>query len=374
MLLSFGSGLERRMTERAQGMGKGVVVLWPGTTARSWRGVPEGRSVILERGDVDALLRDVPTLSNASPEMLRREVIGRGERVYRAMIAGVTPPYGELRSMTPEPGGRFLSWRDEREARAVAFLGDRIARELFPGDSAVGRRVVLAGAPFTVVGVLAPKAQDSDYGGTDDERVCIPATTFERRFGVRALDDVVLGVDDPGAAAGVIEDATVALARRRGFDAADEGALDWWDTTEGDRIRAWAFLAMDVMTGGAGVLTLLVGGLGIAQLMFLVVRQRTAEIGLYLALGARPRRVMTRFVTEALALTGLGGLIGIAAALGLGRLIGASSVAEDVGTPHVSPALALGTAALIALVGVAAGWFPARRAARLDPVRALAEG
>ncbi|MEM1449101.1 MAG: ABC transporter permease [Planctomycetota bacterium] len=373
-LLSFSAGLEDQMRTRAQGMGSGIVVLWPGTTARTWRGLPEGRPVRLEDADVDALLAEVPAIGAASPETIRREVVARRERVFRAAIVGVRPAYGALRSMRPAAGGRFLSERDEREARAVCFLGDRIARELFPRTDPVGRSIVLAGSPFTVVGVLEPKLQDSDYGGTDDERVCIPASTYRRRFGERFLDDLVFDAERTDLVPEAMRGATAVLARRHAFDPEDPSALQWWDTTEGDRIRGYAFLAMNVMTGGAGILTLLVGGLGIANLMFLVVRRRTAEIGLHLALGRRPSRVLAAVLGRALLLTGVGGAIGVTVALGFGRLVAATPLAESVGVPRISPILAFGVAALLVIVGVVAGWFPARRAARLDPVRALAEG
>ena len=373
-LLSFSAGLEGSMRKRAQGMGQGIVILWPETTARSWRGVPEGRPIRLEEEDARALLAEVPAIRSISPEQTRREVVARGEFVFRARIAGVTPAYGRLRTMTPEPGGRFLSERDESESRSVAFLGDRIARELFPDGQAVGKRIVLANAPFTVVGVLQAKEQDSDYNGTDDERVCVPLSTFRRRFGSRYLDDIVFDTVDPSRVEEAIAGATQVLARRHSFDPDDESALQWWDTTEGDRIRSYAFMAMDVMTGGASILTLLVGGIGVANLMFLLVRQRTAEIGLYLALGARRRRVLLGVLGEALALTVIGGVIGVGTALGLGALVGASPLVETFGHPHVTPLVALGTTLLLILTGVGAGWFPARRAAALDPVRALVEG
>ncbi len=373
-LLSFGAGLEDVMQTRAQGMGRGIAILWPGTTGRSWRGVPEGRVVRLKEADVDALLVEVPEIGSASPETLRREVIARGEFVYRAQIAGVRPAYGILRSMQPAAGGRFLSLRDERESRPVAFLGNRIADELFPDEQAVGQRVVLGGAPFTVIGVLEPKPQNSDYNGTDDERVCIPASTFRRAFGQEHIHVVVFDAVDPRQMAATMDAVGAVLARRHGFDPQDESALQWWDTTEGDRIRSYIFMAMDVLTGGAGVLTLLVGGLGIANLMFLVVRRRTSEIGLYLALGAKRWRVVGGVLAEALGLTALGGLIGLGGALALGWLVGVSPLAEDMGVPHVSSGLAIGTAGLLVAVGLVAGWVPAKRAADLDPVRALVEG
>ena len=370
-LLSFGAGLEVEMARRAQGMGRGIMILWPGTTTRPYRGMPEGQRVRFVRGDAEKLLSQVPELQAAVPEVLRYEPIVRGDFVYRAMLAGVGAEYGALRTMEPAPGGRFLSQRDLDESRACAFLGDRIAEELFPRSDAVGQSVVIGGTRFKVIGTMEPKDQDSDYDGKDSDRVCIPITTFERRFGSTTVDNFVLRARDPSQTAAAMDGATRVLAGAKGFDPEDAAAIRWWDTTEGDNIRHYAFLAMDVLMGGAGLLTLLVGGLGVANLMFLRVRSRTSEIGLLLALGATRRRVLFSILGDTLMLMVVGGSIGVGAALLAGWLVARSSLRDSVGAPEVTALLAVGTVLLLAFVGLAAGWFPARRAAKLDPVLAL---
>ena len=370
-LLSFGAGLEVEMMKRAQAMGRGVMILWPNETARPWRGLPEGQRPRLDHRDLARLREEVPELETVCPETLRREVVARGDSVYRAVIAGVEPSYQDLRSMVPKRGGRFLSERDERETRAVAFLGDRIADQLFPGSNPVGQSVTIGGTRFTVVGAMEPKTQDSDYGGKDNERVCIPASTYAQRFGERFFDNLVMRAAPGVATDGVIASVTDVVARAKNFDPADEGALRWWDTTEADRIRSYAFLAMNVMTGGAGLLTLLVGGLGVANLMFLRVRARTAEIGLHLALGSTRRRVLTAVLLDGVLLTAFGGALGVSLAFAAGQLVALSPLSASVGQPSVSPALALGVVAILVLLGLTAGWFPARRAAAVDPILAL---
>ena len=370
-LLSFGAGLEKEMARRAAGLGRGIMILWPGTTSQSYRGVPEGQAVRFQRSDAAMLLQQVPGLQAAVPESLRYEPIVRGDNVYRAMLAGVEPAYGELRSMTPRRGGRFLSQRDSDESRACAFLGDRIAEELFPSMDAVGQSVVIGGTRFIVIGVMEPKDQDSDYASKDSDRVCIPITTFERRFGTVSVDNFVLRARDPSQTQAVMKSVTGILAAAKSFNAEDQAAMRWWDTTEGDNIRRYAFLAMDVLMGGAAFLTLLVGGLGVANLMFLRVRSRTSEIGLLLALGATRRRVLCSVLGETFWLMVVGGTIGVGAALLAGWFVAHSALRASVGAPEVSLALAGGTVLILVVLGLVAGWFPARRAATVDPVLAL---
>ena len=188
---AFGHGLEESMAARAQGMGAGIVVAWPGRTTRPWRGVPEGRVLRLEAADVRAL-RALPGAELVSPEFARNEAVHRGERVFRPQVTGVDPSYGALRNLVPEPGGRFLSPLDLEQARRVVVLGDRVARQLFDGREAVGRTLELAGAPYTVVGVARPKEQDSDYGALDEARDIKRALTPGDRDALDELLEVVL--------------------------------------------------------------------------------------------------------------------------------------------------------------------------------------
>lgn len=372
-ILAFGTGLEDVMRERAQGMGRGVAVLWGRRTTMPFAGRPEGRPIRLEVEDALALKERIPSIEALSPEFVRYDRLQVGDRVLNVPISGVHPDYGALRRMQPVPGGRFLTDRDLEESRTVVFLGDGVARGLFGDEDPVGRTVHVIGTPFTVVGVLEPKLQDNDYEGTDDERVCIPASTLSRLYGDRFLDYVVFAAHEPAQNAAAVAEVRRVLAARLGFHPADRDALTVWDTAENDRIRDTAFLAMDVLITLACLLTLCVGGIGVGNLMFLMVRRRTREIGLRMALGARPRWILQEVLVQAFLLVAAGGAAGFAAAWLLGLLISISPFTDVLGVPRISGAVALAVVAVLGAIGLAAGWFPARRAARLDPVRALAD-
>ncbi len=372
-MLAFGEGLEELMQERAAGLGKGIVIAWPGRTTRTHGGFPEGRQLRFTREDLLPLAQEVPEIESVCPEFTARAQVHRGELVFRTQVNGVHPSFAAMRTQHVEAGGRFLSQADLDEERRVAFLGDRIKRQLFGDLPAIGQTVELMDAPFTVVGVMRPKLQDSDYDGVDETRICIPATTHERVFGRRYIDDFLFRAADPAQTAAAIEGVHQVLGRRLGFHPEDDGALLLWDTTENDNVRKYIFLAMDVMLGGAGLFTLLVGAVGVGNLMFLLVRQRTREIGIQMAVGARPRWVQEEVLVQTLILVTLGGVAGFAGAWVVAAAVRASPLTENLGHPYISSGVAAGTVALLGAVGLLAGWFPARRAANLDPGRALAE-
>lgn len=231
--------------------------------------------------------------------------------------------------------------------------------------------MVVAGSPFTVIGVLEPKLQDSDYNGKDESRTFIPASTYRRLFGDRFVDNFIYRARDRGQTVEVIDEVYAALGQRLGFDPADRDALNTWDTTEGDRIRSSIFDAMAMMSAFAGTLTLLVGGLGVGNLMYVLVKRRTREIGIHLALGALPRWILFEVLLQTMLLITAGGMLGFLGAWGLTSLIALTPLTSALGYPHISPMVAVGTISLLSLVGLAAGIYPARRAAGLDPVGAL---
>jgi len=372
LLLAFGTGLEAHMKKQAAGLGQAIAIVWPQSTTLSFQGLGKGRPIRLTPDELHEMARQVSQIETISPEFSWREIVQVGENVHSVRVSGVYPEFAALRSQKPEAGGRFVNAADIAEKRRVIFLGHTLAQALFEDAKAVGRRVIIANTPFVVIGVLAPKQQNSDYGGRDEWNAVLPATTHQEVFGQRFVNNFIFrarSIDEHDEAVrGVYQ----VLGRMKSFDPVDAEALDFWDLTEEEKMLSYIFLAMNIMLVGAGVFTLLVGGVGVGQLMYILVRQRTAEIGLCMAVGARPSRILIEVLGEALILVASGGALGFALSWLATLAVGQMGVEEFIGQPAISPSIALGTVVLLTCIGLAAGWFPARRAARLDPVLALA--
>ncbi len=377
LLLAFGQGLHHQLARNQRGMGENLAVLWPGQTGRPWQGLPEGRPIQVRREDVELIRRRVPELAGACGEMQQWGVnMTSGGTTVNAHVRGVHWQYGELRNQIPAPGGRFLDPLDERLKRRVVFIGDELATKLFGTDDPVGRQALLDQVPYTVVGVLVHKLMMGNYGGMDSDHAVIPITTFEAQFGRQLLDVIVLKPTRPELMGAALAGVKRALSARHAFDPDDDKVFGVWDTVETTRTFAAFLVGLELFLAVVGALTLLVGGIGVANIMVAVVRERTREIGVKMALGARRSWITLPVVLEALSFTVLGGALGLAIAASvvwaLGRIpTGGNLALEMIGRPRLSPAVGLGTAALLGLVGLLAGYFPARRAASVDPAETL---
>lgn len=378
LLLSFGEGLKRSLARNMRSMGEGILIVWPGSTAKAYQGYPPGRSLRFRPEDLDLLRAHVPELGAASAEIVRwGENLSRGRRTLAATVKGVEPSFGAMRNQHPQPGGRFLDEADERERRRVIFLGDRIKEELFGDADAVGETVLLGRVPFTVIGVLAHKVQMGAYSGMDENHVIVPLSTFRALYGSRYVSNFVVRARVPELTPHLERHLREALGAHHRFDPEDRRALDAWDTVEGHRLLGLMLLAIEVFLGLIGALTLLVGGVGVANIMYAVVRQRTREIGVQMALGARGSWVLGSLVLEALALTATGGALGVGVGVVVVQLLGWAQrsfpheVFDYLGSPVFSPGVAAGVVLLLGSVGFAAGYFPSRRAAAIQPAVAL---
>jgi putative ABC transport system permease protein len=222
-----------------------------------------------------------------------------------------------------------------------------------------------------VVGVLIKKEQDSSYSGPDAGKMWIPSSTFRALTGEKYVGNFVFQAPTMGDTKAMIEDVRAAFGKRLRFDGKDKEALSMWDTTQQFEFFDVFMLAFNSFLGIVGVLTLIVGGIGVSNIMNVVVEERTREIGIKMALGAKQRWILTQFLLETLLVTFIGGVMGFAISFGVCALFPKLGFTEYVGDPVLSPMVSLLTAAALGIVGLIAGYFPAREAARLDPVIAM---
>jgi putative ABC transport system permease protein len=372
LLLGFGVGLGRQMRKDMHGMGEGIMIVWPVRTSISYQGFNKGRELNFLEEDASLLAREVLQVAAVSAEYSRWNIpLKNGKNTYSAMVRGVYPVYNEMRNIVPERGGRFLDYLDLEHKRRVIFLGDEVKKELFGDTSAVGRYVMLNGIPFLVIGTLQVKKQNSSYGSRDATAAIIPASTFSSVFGAKYLSNLVVKGRNPREHEILKKRLLQVFAKKYKFHPEDKEAVWIWDVAESEKMFEGIMMGFNLFLGIVGAFTLIVGGIGVSNIMNVVVEERTREIGLKMALGAKKRYVLSQFLFETLFITLIGGVIGLAISAGIIAAFPQTSISEEIGVPVFSAQVALITVALLGLIGFLAGFAPARRAADLNPVEAL---
>jgi putative ABC transport system permease protein len=373
VLVAFGMGFQKQTNANMHGMGESVSIMWPGRTAKAFAGFGTGRGISFTEEDVAYLTAQVPEIRAISPEYINDESVPVrvGENILNPAITGIIPIYGTMRNINPEAGGRFINDVDLKLRRRVVVLGNKAKDFLFGQTDAIGRTVLVGSTPFIVIGVMTKKTQPSSYHSRDQDRIFIPSATYTALFGATHLSNMIFQPKEVMQSEAVCDHVREALAVKYKFDPTDKDAVFIWDSADFDKFSANFFLAMNIFLGVIGGFTLGVGGIGVANIMFVVVQERIKEIGIKRAVGAKRTTIMAQFFTETFFIMGIGSSIGFVIAFGLIQVLQMIPIKDYVGSPQFSYEVAFIAMGVLSSIGLAAGLLPARRAANLDVVECL---
>jgi putative ABC transport system permease protein len=377
LLLAFGEGLKRSLTKTQHGLGEDIVIMWGGQTSIPYQGLGKGRRIWFTDEDVELLKKRVPQIESISGEYQRWGVsLTYKKNTVSEHVTGVYPSFKDMRVHYAEMGGRFIDDLDMQDKRRVVFLGNELKKRLFgENEDAIGKTIILNNIPFTVIGVMIKKLQMGMYGGPDWDKATIPATTFKAIFGHKYLDNMVYKPKDASQAKETEMEIRKILGGKYKFDPKDDKALSLWDTIEGQKTFGKVLLGFHIFLGIIGGMTLLIAGVGVANIMYVAVKERTREIGIKMALGAKRFHIMSQFLLESLLIAIIGGGLGIVISVIIVEIWGAIPVKADwmqwIGKPVISMQIAVITAVILGLIGILSGIFPSRKAATVNPVESL---
>jgi len=376
LLLGFGEGLQQQLSKNRRGMGENIIVVWPGDTTIPYKGLPKGRAIHFYPEDLAHLEANMPELEEVGGEYHRWGVeIRYGSKVLSEHINGITPNYDKMRAHIPEMGGRMINQADCDVNRRTAFLGNSVKERLFGDEDPVGKTMYIQGLPFVVIGVMVDKMQMNSYSGMDQDKISIPWTTFQSVFGDPWLDNLVLMPRDPNQVEMVKDRLFEVFGAKYRFDPSDDETLGIWDTITGFREFNNILLGIKIFLGIIGGLTLLIAGVGVANIMYVSIRERTREIGIKMAVGARKSYILFQFLIEALMITFIGGFGGMSISYVLTeafkRVPMQSDVMDFMGRPTISLEIGLVVVGILGVMGLISGFFPAMKAASVSPVESL---
>ena len=380
LLVGLGRGFVVDQKKHMETLGKDLVIVWGGRTSSQVGGRAAGREIPLNVDDAILIRDECYLIKNVSPE-LRRTIpeVSQFNLASRGVV-GMWPSYQDFRSLKVSEG-RLITDDDEREGRRVLVLGSKAYRQLFPGQPAIGATVLVKSVPYSVIGILEEKKQNSNYSGPDNDYLFAPYSAVSRDFpppekpgaGITRgyLDDIVFEVADPEDHEAAVLQVRRTIGRVRHFDPLDKDALFIWDTMDGAKQLAKIFGVVTIFFGCVAIVTLCLGGIGVMNIMLVSVTERTREIGMRKAVGATKADILRQFFAESAMLTLVSGILGLSAGIGICVAMVVVPLPDFVPHPIVSPISIIASILTLSLITVTAGMYPAQRAAEMTPVESL---
>jgi putative ABC transport system permease protein len=375
LLVGLGEGFRSGQEKQLATLGQNIMFMFPGRIPAVEGSTQSGQTYYFTYADYSAIRKQAKFVGALSPVLNREDI--RAVSDYgstNGQVFGVASDYNQIRNVPIEPG-RWFNDQDNAERRRVAVVGWELLKNMFPGRPAVGSTILLNGISFDVIGVVAKVGRDGNNG--TNSRIFIPIETMRNLFRLTKAnsEDAISFINYQPIRKDLHAEAKneihQIIAGRHGFDVKLEDAFEDWDTIENMQRVGKIFDAMDWFLGVVGVVTLGLGAIGIVNIMLVSVSERTKEIGLRKALGATHKNILTQFFVEGAFLTGFSGGIGLALATGFVTLLAMLPAPEGFDTPRIIPASALAAIGSLAIAGISAGLYPARKAALMEPVEAL---
>ena len=375
LLVGLGEGFRSGQERQLATLGQNIMFMFPGRIPAVEGSTQSGQSYYFTYSDYLAIRQQAKFVGAVSPVLNREDI--RAVSDYgstNGQVFGVASDYNQIRNVPIDPG-RWFNEQDNSERRRVAVVGWELLKNMFPGRPAVGSTILLNGISFDVIGVVAKVGRDGNNG--TNSRIFIPIETMRNLFRLTKAnsEDAISFINYQPVRKDLHAEAKneihQIIASRHGFDAKLEDAFEDWDTIENMQRVGKIFDAMDWFLGVVGVVTLGLGAIGIVNIMLVSVSERTKEIGLRKALGATHQNILTQFFVEGAFLTAFSGGIGLALATGFVTLLAMLPAPEGFDTPRIIPASALAAIGSLAIAGISAGLYPARKAALMEPVEAL---
>jgi len=374
LLLAYGSGFERGLWVAFRSFGTNLVFIFPGRTELQAGGTKAGAEVKLTVDDLDYIRDEVPLLKHVSPEVEKQSLVAYGTRSATYGVSGVYASYGRMRRLDTAEGS-FFSESDDFTHTRVAVIGSDVRKKLFSGQDALGESIRLDGISYQVIGVLRHQVQNGD--DNINAHVYVPFSAMSDLANTYYLNSIVMEYE--GDHAKVVTGVRNSMAFHHNFDPKDRRAIFVFDVFADLLDLQVISTGIKILLGFIGLLTLGIGGVGLMNIMLVSVTQRTREIGVEKALGAHRWHILFQFLTEALVITALGGLLGVLLAYLVSWSVGSltlwSAFEENAseGDIHlyIDAATLIWSTAILSFVGIISGMLPAIKAARLNPIEAL---